>query len=269
MDRYIDFKPGKDSESNRDLEGKYYIFNGDKLVLTDKGLLLDKDLEEVKTSLENLQYLGERQGINYYSGEIIGRHNYIERDFRDYIESIDEWEFYIASKARLLLNYYRDNKNCGRCGEKTYIKEEGNDRAIVCPSCNHMVWPKTAPAIIVAITKGDQLLLAHNNNFKKGFYSVLAGFVEMGETFEDCVRREVMEEVGIKVRNIKYFGSQPWAFPNSMMVAFTAEYSDGEIEIDEDEIAHADWFSKEEVRSMYKESVSIGSKLIKWFLEKK
>jgi NAD+ diphosphatase len=104
-------------------------------------------------------------------------------------------------------------------------------------------YPRLSPAIIVAVVRGEQILLAHSPRFPEDFYSVLAGFVEPGETLEDCVRREVFEEVGISVKNIRYFGSQPWPFPDSLMLGFTAEYADGEIKEDGVEISHADWFS--------------------------
>ena len=99
-------------------------------------------------------------------------------------------------------------------------------------------------------------------------YSLIAGFVEMGETFEDCVKREVYEETGIKVHNIKYFGSQPWPFPNSMMIGFTADYLEGEIIVDNEEILDAKWFSKDEIPGVYRKSISISSKLIEWFLNR-
>lgn len=106
----------------------------------------------------------------------------------------------------------------------------------------------------------------YNKQFPERKYSVIAGFVEYGETFEECVKREVYEETGIRVKNIRYFGSQPWPFPNSMMVGFTAEYMEGELRPDGEEILFAGWFSKDEVRQKYRESFSIGSKLIEWFL---
>lgn len=107
--------------------------------------------------------------------------------------------------------------------------------------------PRISPAIIVAITRGREILLAKGINFQGDFYSVLAGFVEPGETFEECVQREVGEEVGLKVKNIKYFGSQPWPFPDSLMVGFTAEYASGNINIDEKEILDAEWFTAEQL----------------------
>jgi NAD+ diphosphatase len=121
-----------------------------------------------------------------------------------------------------------------------------------------------SPAIIVAVVKDRQLLLAHSTRFTAKFYSVLAGFVEPGETLEDCVQREVFEEVGVRVRNIRYFGSQPWPFPDSLMVAFTAEYAGGEIRVDPVEIADAGWFSAGALPAI-PPRISIARQLIDWF----
>ena len=120
-----------------------------------------------------------------------------------------------------------------------------NEFAMKCKECGYTCYPKVCPAIIVGITKGDKILLANNKNFPEGLHSTIAGFVDVNETLEDCVRREILEEVNIKVKNIKYFDSQPWPYPNSIMIGFTAEYESGEIKVDGEEILHADWYSKD------------------------
>jgi NAD+ diphosphatase len=121
------------------------------------------------------------------------------------------------------------------------------ERAKKCPQCGLTSYPRLAPAIIVRIERDGpdsrEILLAHNKRHPAGFYSVLAGFVEPGETLEECVRREIREEVGIEVKKINYFGSQPWPFPHSLMVAFTAEYANGDIILEEEELDDAAWFS--------------------------
>ncbi|MFH1481427.1 MAG: NAD(+) diphosphatase, partial [Pseudomonadota bacterium] len=128
-------------------------------------------------------------------------------------------------------------------------------------------YPRLSPAIIVAVLKNDQILLAHSQRFPGQFYSVLAGFVEPGETLEECVQREVHEEVGITVKNIRYFGSQPWPFPDSLMIAFTAEYAGGEIRIDKSELTDAGWFSADHLPAV-PSRISIARQLIDWFSEK-
>lgn len=271
---YIKFEPSKEplyDEYNKDC---MYLFNGNKLMVEvkDKEYSIPKreDLEVFKLQINYLQCLGAYNGINCYSGEIgeIVGNNYEFIDLRTYSRNIKHDDFLVSAKALLLLDYIRNNRRCGICGSQMIAKISGNDRAMICPCCDNMVWPKTAPAIIVAITREDKLLLAHNRMFPEGMYSVIAGFVELGETFEQCVKREVFEETGIKVHNIKYFGSQPWPFPNSMMIGFTAEYLEGEIKVDNDEIIDAKWFTKEEIPGKYRKSISISTELIEWFLNK-
>jgi ADP-ribose pyrophosphatase YjhB (NUDIX family)/predicted DNA-binding WGR domain protein len=159
----------------------------------------------------------------------------------------------------------KDTSSSNVCGASTIKKAD--EHAKVCPVCGHISYPRLSPAIIAAITKGDKLLLARNKNFAPGVYSVLAGFVEAGETLEECVKREIREEAGIEIKNIKYFGSQSWPFPNSYMLAFTAEHESGEIKIGEDEIADAGWFGADEIPKV-PGSLSISRKLIDWFIEK-
>jgi NAD+ diphosphatase len=130
-----------------------------------------------------------------------------------------------------------------------------------------MCFPRLSPAIIVRIERGDQILLARNHRFPAGLYSVLAGFVEPGETLEECVVREVREEVGIAVEDIRYFASQPWPFPNSLMLGFTARHKSGEIEVDNNELAEADWYRPNELPHLPL-PLSIARRLIDDYLKK-
>lgn len=274
MDKYIKFEPSKQPLYDGEKEDYFYLFNKDKLMVEveDNHYIIPnrKRLEELKPDIDYLQCLGAYEGRNCFAGEIgvQGCTEFEFIDLRTYSKGMNQDDFLVSAKALLLLDFVRTNQKCGICGNNMIMKVSGNDRAMLCGYCNHMVWPKTAPAIIVAITKGDKLLLAHNKMFPEGMYSVLAGFVEMGETFEDCVKREVFEETGIKVHNIKYFASQPWPFPNSYMIGFTAEYLEGEIKVDNDEIVDAKWFTKEEIPGIYRKSISISSDLIEWFLNR-
>lgn len=166
--------------------------------------------------------------------------------------------------ATYQFNWDLQTTYCGRCGAKTEYSQK--ERAKVCPVCNLVVYPRISPAMIVAIVKDGELLLAHNSKFRAGFYSVLAGFMNQEETFEDCVKREVKEEVGISLKNIRYFGNQPWPYPDSHMVAFTAEYASGEIVVDNDEILSASWFKPDQLPDIPgKESISRA--LIDWFVD--
>lgn len=167
--------------------------------------------------------------------------------------------------AAYQLNWDLQTMYCGRCGSETELKL--GERAKICPDCGLVIYPRISPAVIVAIVKDGNLLLAHNSNFKEGFYSVLAGFMNPAESFEDCVRREVKEEVGLSLKNIKYFGNQPWPYPDSHMVAFTAEYDYGEIVVDNDEIVTAAWFKPDELPNIPGKD-SISRALIDWFIDK-
>ncbi len=151
---------------------------------------------------------------------------------------------WLSVVALQLKNWYEHNKFCGSCGHPTQIKKD--ERAIECTSCNRVIYPNISPAIIVAIVSNDKILLANNVNFREGFYSLIAGYVDMGESIEKTVLREVKEEVGIDVKNIRYYDSQPWPFSSSMMLGFIAEADENQpLTIDEKEIAHAAWFSRD------------------------
>ena len=162
-----------------------------------------------------------------------------------------------------LRNWYLQNKFCGKCGSKTQHKND--ERAIVCPSCNTVVYPKISPAIIVAIISDDKILLAHNANFVGNWYSLIAGFVDVGETLEETLVREVKEEVGLDVWNIRYYKSQPWALSGSMMIGFIAEADANQpICIDGKEITDASWFSRGNLPS-HPSTISIAGEMIEKF----
>lgn len=161
-------------------------------------------------------------------------------DLREALNILPEAEKIAVGRAREIL-FWRANVNyCAGCGAS--LAEATNECAKLCPNCGTLFFPVLAPAVIVAVRKGETLLLAHNRKFRAGMYSLIAGFVEAGENLEQTVAREVREEAGIEVKNIRYFGSQSWPFPNSLMLGFTAEYAGGELCPDGEEITDADWF---------------------------
>jgi len=215
------------------------------------------------------QYLGTLEGAHCYSAEIDEQDDLIPdgmsfRRLRSLYEALPEEMFWLAGRAFQIMDWDRTHQYCGKCGHPTQSADE--ERAKVCPECGLTNYPQIAPAIIVAVVKNRQLLLAHAKRFPKGLYSVIAGFVEPGEKFEDCVRREVKEETGIEVKDIRYFNNQPWPFPNSLMVAFTAKYAGGEIRADEVEITDAGWFTADNF-PLGPTKISIARKLIDWFVE--
>lgn len=146
----------------------------------------------------------------------------------------------IAGRASQIAEWDRSHRYCGVCATPTTRDE--NERARRCPACGHTAYPRISPAMMCLVTRGNEILLARNVNFPAGRYSALAGFLEAGESIEDAVHREVVEEVGIKVSNLRYFSSQSWPFPHSLMIAFTAEYESGELTPNGHEIADASWF---------------------------
>ena len=173
------------------------------------------------------------------------------------------WMAFGGITACQLWRWEQSRRYCGRCGTKTQPSQA--ERARVCPGCGLIEYPKICPAVIVAISDGDKLLMARGVNSKTGNYALIAGFVEIGESFEQAVHREVMEEVGIKVKNVRYYKSQPWGFSDSIMIGFTAEL-DGSpaLRLQESEIADAKWVPREQVPPSGG-SISIGGELIEHF----
>jgi NAD+ diphosphatase len=185
-------------------------------------------------------------------------------DLRALLELLAPEQRSLASRASQIVSWRRTQRYCGRCGSRS--EDKPDEHARVCPSCGLVVYPRLSPAVIVAVVRDGRLLLARAPRFKAGIYSVLAGFVEPGETLEECVHREVREEVGVEVRNVRYFGSQSWPFPDSLMVGFTAEHAAGEIRPDPAEVVDAGWFSADALPRV-PSPVSIARALIDWFVE--
>jgi NAD+ diphosphatase len=162
-----------------------------------------------------------------------------------------------------LMNWYAQNRFCGKCGSATV--EKPDERAVICPNCSHTVYPKISPAIIVAIVSGENILLASNSNFRSNWFSLVAGYADIGESLEETVIREVKEEVGIDVRNIRYYKSQPWPFSGSMMIGFIAEAdSKQKIQVDNSEITEAKWFTRSNLPN-HPSALSISGELIELF----
>jgi NAD+ diphosphatase len=263
-----DFKP-KRSQSGPAL---WFIF--------DKGYLLTKinadrfsipdatDLEALQISPSYRLYLGSLGGQPCYAGALEPGSsfdtNFKLNNLRTLFGLIPDTLIWIAGRGNQFLYWYLTNRYCGKCGQET--EDKTDERAKICPRCQHINYPRLSPAVIVAIVKDNRILLARDRHFKGPFYSVLAGFVEPGESLEECVKREIKEEVGITVKNVRYFGSQPWPFPDSLMIAFVSDYASGEIVIDGSEIIDAAWFSKDELPQI-PPKISIARQLIDWFTQ--
>ncbi len=229
------------------------------------------EVQSIRTEEMKMYYIGSYEGHDCYcmkQKESLILPEYLEPvELREITNlSNDAGLFILAGAANHLLHWYEVNRYCGYCGHE--MTDKTDERAKNCPKCGHFVYPRISPATITAVFRDDEILLAHNSNFREGLYSLIAGYVEPGETLEQCVEREIREEVGLKVKNIHYFGSQPWPFPDSLMMAFTAEYDSGEINVDHIEISDAAWFKADTLPGI-PSTDSIAGKLIRWYKDGK
>lgn len=163
---------------------------------------------------------------------------------RELLAKMTPEEFRAAAQKRELEEWQTTNRFCGKCGAAMQPHANRRERALVCPRCGYVAYPKICPAVIVLVTRGDQILLQRNTHYKLRNWTLVAGFVDAGENFEEAVRREVREEAAIEVKEIRYFGSQSWPFPSNIMVAFRAEYVAGELTPDGEEVVESGWFDK-------------------------
>jgi NAD+ diphosphatase len=171
----------------------------------------------------------------------------------------------LAGRAAQVLEWDRSHRYCGVCGTPTELK--ASERARVCPACGHSAWPRISPAMMALVWRPGALLLARSPHFPPGMYSALAGFVEAGESLEDCLHREVAEEVGVQVQAPRYYGSQSWPFPHSLMVAYSARYAAGEVRPQPGEIEDAAWFTPDALPKL-PPRLSIAGRLIRDALER-
>jgi NAD+ diphosphatase len=229
-------------------------------------LILEEDLSpELAMAADSTHFLGTLDGRPCWAAampEGVGE-GYV--DLFSLYASVDETTWALAGRAVQIVEWERTHRYCGRCATETI--ESRGERARKCPKCGLLAFPRLAPAVITVVTRGNELLLARNVNFRGGMFSAIAGFVEPGESLESAVRREVYEEVGITVGDVRYFGSQPWPFPHSLMIGFLSEWESGEIVVDPTEIAEASWFKPGALPSI-PPPLSIARKLIDAVVEK-
>ena len=250
----IDFS----TEIDPDINDYLFIFNGNRELYLDNDKQLPKTLDNFNVNF--CLYIGEYKNKKAFVVNVESNESFYS--LKEVYE-INPEIYHIAGKAVLVNDWYLSHRFCGRCGTPTQLDEK--DMMLKCPKCSQVHYPRIAPAIIVAIRKDDRLLMAKHSYHDSIKYALIAGFVEPGESIEEAVHREVLEEVGIKIKNLKYQRSQSWPFPNSLMLAFTAEYKSGNIKVDGDEILKAKWFKKEEI-TRYDSDISISDWLIENFI---
>ena len=267
----MDFVRGFEPVSGSPETSWWFLFSGSRLLIKLNGeeipLPFSTDLSELDLSPVLKHHLGKLNDAPCLSAQIpddaAAPEGMAFRGVRELFGVLDDDMVGLAGLANQIVSWDQSHQFCGGCGEKMAYKKD--ERAKVCPSCELVNYPRLSPAIIVAVTKGDKILLGTSARFRGGFYSVLAGFVEPGESLEECVKREVKEEAGVEVKNIRYFGSQPWPFPDSLMLGFTADYASGEILTDKTEILDAHWFTADSLPRI-PGKISIARRLIDWFV---
>lgn len=264
------FIPGTVPPDRSNTSALWFAFAGSKLLVypTEAASYVPDlvRLEELGLNPIRIQFLGTLDDQPCYTAELsedaIAPDGMAFCGLRELHEALDDDLFALGGRAIQIKEWDRTHQYCGHCGTPTLQRE---DRAKRCPKCGLINYPRLSPAIIVLVSRGEELLLARAHRFPEGMYSVLAGFVEPGESLEATVQREVREEVGIELQDIRYFGSQPWPFPNSLMIGFTAAYASGDLVLDPQEIADAAWFHKHDLPKV-PPKLSIARKLIDWFV---
>lgn len=228
--------------------GLYFVCHGNEVLqIFDDGGRWRPATEEEVSHLSDVRshFMGHLGNQPCFAVEAPEKSGHEFANLRMNLGRINNTLFNLAGRALQLCDWYRSHRFCGKCGQST--TESESDRSMVCKPCGMSFYPRLSPSIIVLVHRDDEVLLARNRMFPEGLFSTLAGFVEPGESIEETVSREVEEEVGVKVGNMRYRGSQPWPFPNSLMLGFHAEYDSGDIVCQQDEIAEANWFACNEL----------------------
>jgi NAD+ diphosphatase len=248
---------------------RYFVFRGDQLLVRAADLALPESELHVNAALgvpiDDAWAIG-LHGEYYCCTVAVDRsiepaEGYTFSGLRPLFGAIDEDVLSIAGRAYQISEFVRTHRYCGVCA--TPMQAVAGERAFRCPACGHGAYPRISPAMMVLVRRDDTILLArHAGPGRNARFTALAGFLEAGESIEDAIHREVFEEVGLQVKDLRYFASQSWPFPHSLMVAFTAEYARGDLRLDPNEIAEARWFGPADPLPDIPGGISIASALI-------
>ncbi len=270
----MDFIPGIRPDKKTHKPGFLFVLKKGRLLIKNKGdkndVILPEpgDLEKKGIKLIKKQLIGSLANRACYAATIeedeILAQEFAFKPLRALLTVLDENLIWAAGRANQLIHWETTHNFCGACGSP--FTDKPDEHAKICSGCGLVNYPRVTPAVIMAVIKDDKILLARNSQARMPFYSVLAGFVEPSESLEQCVCREVREEVGIAVENIRYFGSQPWPFPDSLMIGFIAEHASGNIRIDTKELSDAGWFDRHSLPRV-PPPLSIAGQLIEWFVK--
>jgi len=247
----------------------WFIFQNNKLVLTRNNELLSSALiSEMRMDFIKQFCIGDFENIVCYSSELseatpLPDHVH-SLPLRKALDLLDKRWYTPAARAASILNWDMTHQFCGRCGHPTISKSNTLEKQ--CTNCDLVFYPRISPSIIVLIHRGEEILMARGPHFTPGAYGLIAGFVEAGESLEETIHRETREEVNISIKNIRYFDSQAWPFPDSLMIGFIAEYESGNLKIDENEIEAAGWYHYSELPGRPSSKASISNRLIDYFI---
>lgn len=212
--------------------------------------------------------LGHVNGVDYFCAEI--RDDITIEDafqtvsLKQALSMTHPAQYSMGVKAFTVILWDKNNQFCGRCAIPTIHQKPHFQR--LCPGCQLSFFPRISPSVIVLIHHGNEVVMARSPHYALGIYGLIAGFVETGESIEETIHREIKEEIGLTVKNITYFGSQPWPFPDTLMLAFIAEYDSGQLIIDHDEIEEAGWYRYDNLPGRPSSSFSIASRLLDHFI---
>ncbi|MER1968309.1 NAD(+) diphosphatase [Castellaniella sp. GW247-6E4] len=243
-----------------------FIFRGNHLLLRETGMDFPDDAVCARLGLAPaaLQPVWLSPGCEHHCAHVTpgaeAPEGFAFRALRSVLAELDGYGS-LASRAFQVSEWVRTNRYCGVCA--TAMTKSSKELCFHCPACGFSAYPRISPAMMVLIRRGPQILLARHATYATARYTALAGFVEAGENIEEAIHREVLEEVGLRVGNLRYFGSQSWPFPHSLMIAYTAEYAGGELRIQEDEIADARWFGPGDILPDIPMVESIAGRLVR------